>query len=73
MDRGDMELTLKDYNELDNYKDWIYDQQPCLFNVLLPEESYLVPKIKWEKYVIEPVLDEIVISQVNEILRKGNA
>ena len=39
----------------------------------LPEDSFLVPKIKWEEYVIEPVLDELLISKVNKILSKTNA
>ena len=66
-------ITLKDYEDLDKYTTWINDNQPCLFNILLPEDSFLVPKIKWEEYVIEPVLDELLISKVNKILSKTNA
>lgn len=62
--------TLNSYKELDKYADWIGDDRPCLFNILLPEESYLVPKIKWETCRIEPKLPSEVIVQVEDILRR---
>lgn len=46
--------TLQSYMELDNYLPWIYDDEPCLFNIMLPEESYLYPKIKWETGCMHP-------------------
>ncbi len=60
--------TLQSYMGLDNYKSWIEDDQPCLFNIILPEESILVPKIKWEEYKIEPNLPEDIILQVKDAL-----
>lgn len=60
--------TLNSYHELDNYQKWIQDNQPCLFNIMLPEHSLLTPKIKWETSTISPRLDELVINQVEEIL-----
>ena len=62
--------TLRSYNELDNYKAWIDDNEPCLFNIMLPEDSFLVPKIKWEEYKILPVLSNEVISKVKKILEQ---
>lgn len=60
--------TLNSYQELDEYKEWIGDKQPCLFNILLSEESYLIPKIKWETCMIEPKLDDAVVDKVKRIL-----
>lgn len=61
--------TLNSYHELDNYQNWFRDNQPCLFNIMLPERSSLTPKIKWETSTITPRLDDHVINQVEEILR----
>lgn len=61
--------TLDSYKELDNYREWMTDNEPCLINIHLSEESYLVPKIKWETCKIEPVLDDNIISQVKQILK----
>lgn len=60
--------TLNSYMELDKYKSWITDDQPCLINVIMSEESYLVPKIKWETSQISPVLDSEVIEKVKSLL-----
>lgn len=60
--------TLSSYKELDDYKDWLEDGQPCLLNIMLPQDSFLIPKIKWEVYKIEPALDEKIIEKVKNIL-----
>ena len=61
--------TLSSFHDLDNYIDWIMDREPCLFNILISEDSYLIPKIKWETSSIEPVLPEEIDLKVKEILR----
>ncbi len=60
--------TLNSYKELDNYISWLSDKDPCLLNIMLPENSFLIPKIKWEEYKIEPELNEEIISKVKTIL-----
>lgn len=62
--------ALKSYEELDNYKDWIADDEPCLLDISLPEESFLTPKIKWETSTIRPEIDNKVEEQVKFILKK---
>lgn len=61
--------TLYSYMDLDKYKDWFVDNEPCLFNILLPENSFLTPKIQFETGVIMPELNDDVISKVQYILR----
>lgn len=61
--------TLSSYQELDTYKNWIIDDSSCLVNILMSQESFLIPKIKWETGCIEPELSENLISQVLEILQ----
>ncbi len=62
--------TLLSYEELDRYKNWINDDDPCLFDISLPENSLLTPKIKFETGKVRPELDATVISMVKDILRK---
>lgn len=61
--------TLASYEELDNYKEWIEDDEPCLFDIQLPEASFLTPKIKFETGKMRPELDDAIISQVENVLR----
>ena len=62
--------TLSSYEELDNYKEWISDEEPCLFDISLPEDSLLTPKIKFETGVMTPLLPDEVDSKVKEILSR---
>lgn len=60
---------LASYDELDNFKAWITDSEPCLFDIPLPETSLLTPKINFESQRIRPELDESVRVMVEETLR----
>ena len=62
--------TLVSYEDLDGYKEWIEDDEPCVFDIPLPEDSLLTPKIKWETCKISPELDNSVIAKVSEILSR---
>lgn len=59
---------LKDGEELDKYKEWLEDNEPVLFDIPLPEESFLTPKIKFETGVISPVLQDETVAKVKDIL-----
>ena len=60
---------LASYDELDSYASWITDGEPCLFDIPLPENSLLTPKIKFETQAIRPKLDNSVTEKVVAILR----
>lgn len=62
--------TLASYEDLDNYKEWLEDKEPCLFDISLPEESFLTPKIKFETGVMSPVLAENIFSRAKAILAR---
>ena len=57
-------------NQLDEFRDWFDDGEPCLFNIILPEESFLTPKIKFETGLISPKLDDKIFLEVKSILSK---
>jgi acetolactate synthase-1/2/3 large subunit len=61
-------VTLGSYHELDNYADWFTNDSPCLINIMLPFDTLLIPKIKWETGKIKPELDDETLSQVKKIL-----
>ena len=65
---GIRSVSLDSYEQLDKYDNWIIDNEPCLFNIPLPEESFLTPKIKFETGVINPVLNEEIIYEAKKIM-----
>ena len=64
------DLDLSDYEELDMYTDWFTDDEPCVFDIPLPEMSFLTPKIKFETGMINPKLDDEAFSKAKDILKK---
>ena len=63
-------VKLNSYEDLDQYQDWFTDSSPCLFDIPLPEESFLTPKIKFETGLINPQLDEESLITAKEILKR---
>ena len=61
-------VTLDSYEDLDSYRDWIEDNEPCLFDISLPEDTFLTPKIKFETGVMSPIIDSDVTKNVYSIL-----
>ena len=61
---------LESYEGLDSYKKWIEDSEPCLFDLHLPEESFLTPKIKWETGLIFPSITNDINEKVKIILSR---
>ena len=62
-------VTIASYKELDDYKEWIADKEPCLLDITLPESSFLTPKIKWETGKIFPAISQEVVEKVKCILQ----
>lgn len=60
--------TLASYEDLDCYKGWIEDNEPCLLDISLPEETFLTPKIKFETGVMSPKLEDAVYDKVVAML-----
>lgn len=60
---------VKSYRELSAYKEWFYDNESCLLNIMLPSGTALIPKIKWESNTIKPDLEENLLNKVNEIFQ----
>lgn len=63
-------VSLSSYDELGQYSEWFTDKEACLFDIPLPEESFLTPKIKFETGLISPRLDDSVFAKAKEILKR---
>ena len=61
--------TIDDYHKLDEVKDWFSDDDPCLINILLPDDTLLLPKMNWNEKEMKPDIEESAITRVLEILR----
>lgn len=60
--------TLNSYHELYNKKKWFEDDEPCLMNIMLKQDSFLKPKIQFESGEILPKLPNNACDNVIEIL-----
>ena len=60
--------TLSSYEKLDGYKEWLYDNEPCLLNIMLTPLTLLIPKVQWETGVIEPKLRPDIARQIKQVL-----
>jgi len=65
---GIRSTTVYSYLELESFKDWLYDLEPCLFNIILPEATWLLPKMNWNEKEMLPLLDSNIMQQVKDIL-----
>lgn len=63
-------VTLDGYDNLDEYTQWLADDEPCLINIILPDAVKLQPKMNWNEKEMRPVLDEDTMGQVNRMLRE---
>lgn len=59
---------VEEYSRLDDYKEWLLDNEPCLLNVMLTPGTLLIPKIKWETCKIMPELDDNLLKEVQELI-----
>ena len=62
--------TLENYNDMDSCIDWLTDAEPCLINILLPENTKLIPKMNWNEKVMKPAIDENIVIDVDNILNR---
>ena len=62
--------TLNSYEELDQYQDWINDNEPCLLDIALTNKAFLTPKINFITGIIRPQLEERIVAKVKEVLKK---
>ena len=60
--------TIDNYEQLSTYKEWLYDEEPCLINILLPEITLLLPKMNWNQKDMMPALDDEIMEKIQTVL-----
>lgn len=61
--------TLSSYVELDSCIGWLEDNEPCLINITLPEDTLLIPKVKWETGKMLPEIEDELQIMAENILK----
>lgn len=61
-------VTLSSYKQLDSCTKWLNDNEPCLVNIMLPEDTLLIPKLDWTAGEMRPQIGENVVKEIHEIL-----
>lgn len=65
--------TLDSYESLADYSDWMVDDEACLLNIMLPENTKLIPKIEFNTMEVMPRLPQKVEKKAREIIRGLNS
>ena len=58
------------YEKLDYCQDWLQDEDPCVINIILPEDTILLPKMNWNQKEMIPLLDESILNKIKQIMLK---
>lgn len=61
-------VSLHSSADLAGYSPCLADAEPCLIDIPIPEDTLLIPKIKWETGHIEPPLTDAMRRQVDTII-----
>lgn len=62
--------TLISFDEIEECVSWIRDDEPCLINIILPENTRLQPKMNWNQKEMLPLLDEGIMNGVRRVLNR---
>ncbi len=61
--------TVEDFNLIDEYHEWLADDEPCLLNIILPEDTLLLPKMNWNEREMKPLLPQDITDKARNTLR----
>ena len=68
-EKGHIFIPRASYKNLDDCKEWLYDNEPCLINILLPDDTLLIPKMNWNQKEMVPLLKESVVDKIEELFK----
>lgn len=61
-------MTLESYDEIEKCRAWLEDDEPCMLNILLPEDTLLLPKMNWNQKEMMPLPPDDIMNKVRGIL-----
>lgn len=62
--------TINSLDEIKECEDWVNDKEPCLINIMLPNDTLLQPKMQWNQKQMCPLLDESIMDEAYRILNR---
>ena len=62
-------ISLENYELLDKYKNWLADDEPCLIDIKMSEDTQLIPKVNFHSYEILPKLEVSILEKAIRILK----
>lgn len=60
--------TLSSYNFLDDYIEWLSDDEPCLLDITLPQDTKLIPKVDFSTMEVLPKLSAEILQEAIRII-----
>ena len=64
--------TVSSLDKIEGCKEWINDSIPTLFDIQLPDNTKLQPKMSWNQKEMLPLLDDSVMDKARTILNSIN-
>lgn len=61
-------MTVQYHQDLSQVQNWFEDNEACVINILLPENTMLIPKIDWNTGKVKPEINAAIQKKVDEIL-----
>lgn len=61
-------ITYEGFEKLDECKEWLEDNEPCLINIILPEDTLLLPKMNWNDREMKPLLSDKIMDKARSML-----
>lgn len=61
-------VSLGSYERLKEYSGWLTDDEPCLIDIALPDNTLLIPKLDFASMEVKPTLDACKAREVEAIL-----
>ena len=57
-----------DFSKIRELKSWLDDSESCLFDIILPENTLLLPKMNWNEREMKPLLDKEILEKARGVL-----
>lgn len=61
-------VRIDSYEDLDEYGSWISDDDPCVIDINMPEDTLLLPKMNWNQKEMQPALPDDVMDAVRCVM-----
>lgn len=60
--------TYEGFEKLSDCRNWLEDDEPCLINIILPDDTVLLPKMNWNEREMKPLLANDIMENAKALL-----